>query len=275
MSSVGPYDYYKSYVGYSDSGVDYDSNDMFYRRNDVRNDKGPVSPISPDSNSDYNDSSHDDKLDLEDYNHSRRRVPTSPVTEDFRYRGQGYNGEWKGNNAESKSYCNSPDNPKGNFEFKSGRPLSSVEATSSSSSDIYEINKLQRHQLQPSPYSIKLDVKKSNQQGPRNRTESAHIQNESFQSDISHVQTQKNGKRSEMGTDCTKENIPVNIQNQDFSLMREFLLEASADTLAMISFLSGVDRHIEEEADLEPKVGIKFFLNASCSSHSITCVFLW
>ena len=82
----------------------------------------------------------------------------------------------------------------------------------------------------------------------------ARFQNESVQSDISHVQIQKNAKKNENIKEDPKENIPVHGQDQDYSLIKEFLLEASADTQAMISFLSGVDRHIEDEADLEPKV---------------------
>lgn len=254
MSSVGPYDYYKSYAGYTDSGVDYEVNDRFYRRVEDKNYRGPESPISADSNSDHNDSSPDDKLDLDDYNHDRRRAPMSPVMEVLRYRGHG--SEWKGHNSESKSNYNSPIRPEGNYEFKSGRQSGSVEAIYPPNSDVYYMNHLQRHQQQPSPspYSSKIDTKRINLQEQRNRTESARFQNESVQSDISHVQIQKNAKKNENIKEDPKENIPVHGQDQDYSLIKEFLLEASADTQAMISFLSGVDRHIEDEADLEPKV---------------------
>jgi hypothetical protein len=256
MSSVGPYDYYKSYAGYSDSGVDYEVNDRFYRRVEDKNYGGPESPISADSNSDHNDSSPDDKLDLEDYNRDRRRAPISPVMETLNYRGHGYHAEWKGNNSESKSCYKSPVRPESNNEFISGRQSSPVEAIYPPKSDVYYTTQLQRNQHRPSPYSSKIDTKRSNQQEPRNRTESARFQNESFQSDISQVQIKKSGKKTEYIKDDQKDNIPVHGQDQvqDYSLIKEFLLEASADTLAMISFLSGMDRHIEEEADLEPKV---------------------
>jgi DNA-nicking Smr family endonuclease len=265
MSSVGPYDYYKSYAGYADSGVDYEVNDRFYRRVEDKNYRGLDSPISADSNSDHNDSSPDDKLDLEDYNRDRRRAPMSPVMETLNYRGQGYHGEWKGNNSEAKSCYNSPVRPESNDDFMSGRQSRPVEAIYPPKSDIYYTNQLPRRQQRTSPYSSKIDTKRSNQQAPRSRTESARFQNESFQSDISHVQIQKSGKKNENIKDDPKDNIPVHGQDQnqvqDYSLIKEFLLEASADTLAMTSFLSGMGRHIEEEADLELKVLDRFLSN--------------
>lgn len=264
---MGPYDYYKSYAGYSDSGIDYESNDKFYRRVENKNYREPESPISADSNSDNNDSSPDDRLDLEDYNRDRRRAPISPVMETLIYRGQGYHGDWKGNNSESKSYYSSPVRPDCNDEFKFGRRSSSVEAIYPPNSDVHYINDSQRRQqLQPSPYSSKIDTKRFNEQVPRNRTESARFQNESFQSDIRNVQIQKNGKKNEKIEEDPKENTPAHRQDQDYSLLKEYLLEASADTLAMISFLSGMERHIEEEADLEPKV-YNIFLRIFCTAY--------
>jgi hypothetical protein len=237
--------------------IDYEANNSFYRRVEDKQYGLPESPISLDSNSDSCNSSTDYRFEIAPSRQYDSRVTLSPEIQDRRFSYQDHDIRRVERHSESKSNFNSPSDLKvrghtvGSFssihhDDKDGaRDRSHVMQMQSQ----YSQNMTARH----------TDAKESNAASPHIISTGNNGDNESgsgskvYNFELNRLQDERMKEREVKNKE---DEIRTNNQNNrdDSEHIKEFLNVITVDAANVISFLQGVDRHIEDEADLDSKV---------------------
>ena len=251
--------------------TDYEANNSFYRRVEDKQYGVPESPISPGSNSDSSDSSIGYRFFIAPTRQYDSRGTSSPEVRDRRFSYLNHDIGRIESDSESKTNFDSPTDQKVNdFNTDSLSSMHHVDRVR----DRSHLIQSQEFQNMKVRY---IDAKETNAEEPRlNGTNN----NDNFDSnsgrklyniDLNRVQNERT-KESKMKNE--EDEIRTNNQNKhsESEHLKDILNMASVDSLNLISFLQGVDRHVEEEADLDQKVLFLLFL---LSYFSILPIFLF
>jgi hypothetical protein len=238
--------------------IDYEANNSFYRRVEDKQYGLPESPISLDSNSDSSNSSIDYRYEIAPSRQYDSRVTLSPEIQDTRFSYQDQDIGRVERHSESKSNFNSP------------ADLKTRDHTVDSFSSIYRGDKdgarERSHVMQmQSQFSQNMtarhtDAKESNAENPHivstgnNSDNDCNSGSKVYNFELNRLQDER---MEESEVKNKEDEIRTNNQNNrdESEHMREFLNVITVDAANVISFLQGVDRHIEDEADLDSKVG--------------------
>lgn len=240
--------------------IDYEANNSFYRRVEDKQYGLPESPISLDSNSDSSNSSIDYRFEIAPSRQYDSRVTLSPEIQDRRFSYQDHDIRRVERHSESKSNFNSPSDLRAR-----GHTVGSFSSMYNGDSDgARERSHVMQMQSQ---YSQNItarhtDAKESDAENPNiistgnNGDNDCNSGSKVYNFELNRLQDERMKEREVKNKE---EEIKTNNQNQnnhdESEHLKEFINVITVDAANVISFLQGVDRHIEDEADLDSKVG--------------------
>ena len=257
--------------------IDYEANNSFYRRVEDKQYGLPESPISLDSNSDSSNSSVDYRFEIAPSRQYDSRATSSPEIQDRTFSYQDHDIRRVERHSESKSNLNSPSDSK--LRGHTVRSLSSM-YLADGVRDRSHIMQMQS-QYSQNMTARHTDAKESNAENPHiistgnNSDNDCDSGSKVYNFELNRLQDERMKEREVKNKE---EEIRTNIQNQnnrdESEYMKEFLNVITVDAANVISFLQGIDRHIEDEADLDSKVGFfspflfLSFLSVLSTSHT-------
>ena len=253
--------------------TDYEANNRFYRRVEDKQFGVPESPISPGSNSDSSNSSIDYRFFIAPSRQYDSRGKSSPDIRDRRFSYLDHDIGRIESDSESKTYFDSPTDQKVNdFNMDAFSSLHHADR-------VRDRSYLMQSQESQNMKVRYIDAKETNAEDPRlngtsyNNNLHSGSRSKVYNIELSHVQNERT-KESKMKNE--EDEIRTNNQNKhsESEHLKDIVNMASVDSLNLIAFLQGVDRHVEEEADLDQKVLPLFllFLIFFFSIHTIVLI---
>jgi hypothetical protein len=249
--------------------IDYEANNSYYRsveekQNRVVEEKQygvPDSPISLDSNSDSSNSSMDYRFEIAPSRQYDSQVTSSPETEERTFSYQNHDIKRVERHSESKSYFNSPSDLK-----TRGHSVRSFSSMYHADGARERSNGMQmQSQFNQNMTARHIDAKESNAENPHmigagNISDNdCNSGSKVYNFELNRLQDERIKERE---VKSKEEEIRTNNHDQnnrdESEHLKEFLNVVTVDAANVISFLQGVDRHIEDEADLDSKVGLLF-----------------
>ena len=237
--------------------TDYEANNSFYRRVEDKQYGVPESPISPGSNSDSSNSSIGYRFVIAPSRQYDSRGTSSAEIRDRRFSYLDHDIGRIESDSESKTNFDSPRDQKVNdFNMDS---ISSMHHAGR----VRDRSYLMQSQESPNMKVRYVDAKETNAEDPRlngssnNNNFDSNSSSELYDTELNRVQNERT-KESKMKNE--EDEIRTNNRNKhsESEHLKDILNMASVDSMNMISFLKGVDRHVEEEADLDQKVLLSF-----------------
>lgn len=252
MTSKGSYIHDGRNVDPRRKMTDYEANNSFYRRVEDKHYGVPESPISPGSNTDSSDSSIGYRFVIAPSRQYDSRGTSSPEVRDRRFSYLDHDIGRIESDSESKNFDSPTDQKVYGFNTD---PFSSMHHADR----VRDRSHLMQSQESQNVKVRYIDAKETNAEDPRlngangNDNFDSNSVKKSYNIDLNRVQNERT-KESRMKNE--EDEIRTNNQNKhsESEHLKDILNMASVDSLNLISFLQGVDRHVEEEADLDQKV---------------------
>ena len=221
--------------------IPHGANNAFFNKLSSDAGRRSESSISPNSESDESDYSTDYKSLYESANRFEVAAQSGPKNNEFVRSRLGNRRDLKEVKSDSKLHYSRE--IVGNGEFKYDGRINPAESTNYNSSDTHHFQQLHQ-QKNPTPHRSNAGAKsfieaESIHRAERSRNKNlASIMNATMQTEHNTMQNDEDIQRKE----------------QDRQMSKKVLLQASAESTSLIEFLTGVDHHLEEEADLDQKV---------------------
>lgn len=239
--------------------IDYEANNSFYRRVEDKQYGVPESPISLDSNSDSGNSSIDYRFEIATSHQYDSRATLSPEMQDRRFSYQDHNVRRVESHSESKSYFSSPSDPeaRGNTVDSFSSMYQGDKGGARERSNVMQM----QSQYTQNMTARHTDAKESNTDNPHmigtgnNGDNDCNSGSKVYNFELNRLQDERMKEREVKKKDDEIRTNNHNQNNRDESeYLKEFLNVTRVDAANVISFLQGIDRHIEDEADLDSKV---------------------
>lgn len=239
--------------------IDYEANNSFYRRVEDKQYGVPESPISLDSNSDSGNSSIDYRFEIVPSRQYDSRGTLSPEMQDRRFSYQDHDIRRVESHSESKSYFSSPSDSKarGHAVDSSSSMYHGDKGGARERSNVMQM----QSQYNQNMTARHTDAKESNTENPHmistvnDGDNDCNSGSKVYNFELNRLQDERMKEREVKNKD---DEIRINSHNQnnrdESEHFKEFLNVIRLDAANVISFLQGVDRHIEDEADLDSKV---------------------
>ena len=242
MTSEAVFNYYGRDYYSPGTKIPHGANNAFFNKHSSDAGRRSESSISPNSDSDESDYSTDYKSLYENANRFEVAAQSAPKHNEF-VRGRLENSrDLKEVKSDSKLHYSSE--VIGNGEFKYDGRVSPFESMRHISSDSHHFQQLRQQNNSPT-LRYNAGAKSSNDAESTCRAEKSRNENLASAMNAT-IQTEQDATQNH------KDDIKR--KAQDRQILKKILLQACSDSTSLTEFLSGIDQHLEEEADLDQKV---------------------
>ena len=242
MNSEEVFNYYGRDYYSPGTKIPLGANNAFFNKHSSDAGRRSESSISPNSDSDESDYSTDYKSLYENANRFECAAQSAPKNNNFVSSRLGNSRDLKEVKSDSKLHYSNEIIRNGEFKYD-GR-ISPSESMNHTSSNTHHFQQL-RQQNNPSTQKNNAGAKSFNEAESVNRAERSRSEN---LTSMLNATVQSEHETTQNKKDDTKR------KEQDRQMLKNFFLQASADSTSLSDFLTGIDHHLEEEADLDQKV---------------------